>query len=127
MQTPNKPGSPAEAEVARQVGKMTRRGLAWGGAAIVSALAARRWIATRPDDRGVPWPLRRVLQLNEQAHRAVFGANAKLAPEFPASAARMPRVNGRNGIDPNLDPEIWRLRVSGPTGSNTYTLADVKA
>jgi len=126
MKMPSGPESPADDEVARRLRAMTRRGFAWGGASALAALAAWRWVATRPNDQGVPWPLRRVLEFDERVHRAVFGP-FKPAPAFPASASRTPRVNGRIGIDLGLNVDAWRLKVAGPGGSKSYTLAEVKA
>lgn len=127
MKTSSEPGPPpSDDEIRRRLRTMTRRGFAWGGLAALSGYGAWRWVTSRSPDQGLPWPLRRVLEFDEKVHHAAFGPS-KLAPVFPASAARMPRVNGRIGIDPKLDPEAWRLRVSGPAGSNTYTMADVKA
>jgi DMSO/TMAO reductase YedYZ molybdopterin-dependent catalytic subunit len=59
--------------------------------------------------------LRRALGLNERLARAAFRAS-RTAPEFPRGAAREPRVNGRIGLDPTIDPAAWRLRVIGPSG-----------
>jgi DMSO/TMAO reductase YedYZ molybdopterin-dependent catalytic subunit len=117
---------PPDDELRRQLRTMTRRGFAWGGLAALSGLGAWRWIVSRSPDGGTPWPLRRVLEFDEKVHHAAFGPS-KLSPTFPASSARMPRVNGRIGINPKIDQEAWRLRVSGPAGSKTYAMADVKA
>ena len=62
---------------------------------------------------GLPWPLRRVLELDERVARAAFRTN-RLAPRFARARARMPRVNGRIGLDGLIDPDSWRLRVEGP-------------
>ena len=43
--------------------RMTRRGFAWGGAAALAGLTGWRWVATRSEEDGLPWPLRRVLEL----------------------------------------------------------------
>ena len=124
---PGRPAGDAGEDIGRRVGMMTRRGLAWGGAASLAALAGWKWIASRAPDQGIPWPLRRALEFDARAHRVAFGPASKLAPEFAASAARMPRVNGRIGLKSKLDLAAWRLQVSGPAGSNTYRLDDVKA
>jgi DMSO/TMAO reductase YedYZ molybdopterin-dependent catalytic subunit len=73
--------------------------------------------------------LRRVLGLNERLARAAFRASRN-APEFPRSAARHPRVNGRIGLDPTIDPAAWRLRVIGPSGvagARLFGLDEIKA
>jgi DMSO/TMAO reductase YedYZ molybdopterin-dependent catalytic subunit len=108
---------------------MSRRGFAWGGAAVLSGLAGWRWLVTRSDEDGLPWPFRRVLELDERLGRAVF-RTLRTAPEFPRSAARPPRVNGLIGLDPTIDPAAWRLRVIGSPGEDAarlYRLDEIKA
>ena len=46
-------------------------------------------------------------------------ARSRLSPEFPRSAARMPRVNGSIGTRSRLDLASWRLRVVGPAGGRS--------
>ena len=77
----------------------------------------------------MPWPLRRVLEVDEQVGRWLFRPS-RLSPEFPGSAARMPRVNGAIGVDANLNPGRWRLQVIGPAGARSprsFTLDEIKA
>ena len=55
---------------------------------------------------------------------------SRLSPQFPRSAARMPRVNGTIGLDANLDPARWRLQVIGSAGEHSprsFTLDQIKA
>jgi DMSO/TMAO reductase YedYZ molybdopterin-dependent catalytic subunit len=70
-----------------------------------------------------------VLEFDERAARRLFRAS-RLSPEFPRSAARMPRVNGVLGLTADLDPGAWRLRVFGPAGGDTprrFSLQEIKA
>src|SRR5262245_13669510 len=109
--------------------RMTRRGFAWGGMAALAGVAGWRWLVTRDEEDGLPWPLRRVLELNERVARGTFRAS-RLSPEFPRSAARMPRVNGSIGLESGLDPSAWRLRVFGPAGepaSRSFRLDGIKS
>ena len=106
---------------------MTRRGLAIGGASVLAGLGAWRWLVTRSQADGLPWPLRRVLEGNERLARATFGP-ARPAPAFPAGRARWPRVNGRYGLRGAIDPAAWRLRVVGAGGKSAeFTMDDIKA
>jgi DMSO/TMAO reductase YedYZ molybdopterin-dependent catalytic subunit len=123
---PGKPPGPDEIEVGPTIARRTRRGFLWGGAATLAGIAGWKWLASSRQEGGVPWPLRRVLELDEKVGRAMFSPD-RPAPNFPESAARMPRVNGRVGIDSHLDLDRWRLRVQGPAGSKSFSLADVKA
>jgi DMSO/TMAO reductase YedYZ molybdopterin-dependent catalytic subunit len=109
--------------------RMTRRGFAWGGLAAVAGLAGWRWLITRSEEDGLPWPFRRVLELNERVARAL-SRRSRLSPEFARSAARMPRVNGSIGLDSDLNQEAWRLRVIGPAGKGSprsFTLDEIRA
>ena len=108
--------------------RMSRRGFAWGGVAALVG-AGWHWLISRSDEDGLPWPLRRVLEFDERVARGAFRAVA-LAPEFPRSAARMPRVNGSIGLDTEIDPARWRLRVVGSAGeraAQSLTLDEIKA
>jgi DMSO/TMAO reductase YedYZ molybdopterin-dependent catalytic subunit len=108
---------------------MSRRGFTWGAAAALSGLAGWRWLTTRSQEDGLPWPLRRVLALNERVAQAAF-RSSRTAPEFPPGAAGRPRVNGLIGIDLTLDLAAWRLRVlgaGGERGGRFFRLEEIKA
>jgi DMSO/TMAO reductase YedYZ molybdopterin-dependent catalytic subunit len=100
---------------------MSRRGFIVAGSAAVAGLGAWEWLATRGEDGGLPWPIRRVLEFNERVATRVF-RESRLAPEFPQTAAQMPRINGQIGLDPSIDPAAWRLRVVGAAAERTATL-----
>ncbi len=100
-----------------QLRRLTRRGFAKGGVAVLTGLAGWRWLVTRSGEDGLPWPLRRVLELNERLARGTFRAS-RLSPEFPREAAPMPRVNGTIGLDASLDPAAWRLKLIGSPGEH---------
>jgi DMSO/TMAO reductase YedYZ molybdopterin-dependent catalytic subunit len=97
--------------------------------AALAGFAGWRWLVTRSEEDGLPWPLRRVLELDERLARGLFRAS-RLSPEFPRSAARMPRVNGTIGLESDLDLSAWRLQVLRASGDHTrrsFTLDDIKA
>jgi DMSO/TMAO reductase YedYZ molybdopterin-dependent catalytic subunit len=97
--------------------------------AALAGLAGWQWLVTRSEEDGLPWPFRRILGLNERLAGAAFRAS-RTAPEFPRGAARRPRVNGRIGLDPTIDPASWRLRVIGPAGGaggRLFRLDEIKA
>jgi len=100
-----------------------------GGAAALAGWAGGRWLTSRGEDGGLPWPLRRVLELDERVARAAFRPD-RPAPRFSRTLARMPRVNGSIGLGPEIDPRSWRLRVVGPSGgpaARSLTLAEIRA
>jgi len=113
-------------ELNQQLRRMTRRGFAWGGAAILSGFAAWKWLGSRSEEEMLRWPLRRALELDEKLARATFNP-ARKSREFLPRSARMPRVNGRYGIDPNLERKSWRLQIAGSSGALAWTLDQVKA
>jgi DMSO/TMAO reductase YedYZ molybdopterin-dependent catalytic subunit len=130
MSTPdNRAANRDGEELESRLRRVSRRGFAWAGVAMLTGLASGRWLITRPDDDGIPWPFRRVLGFDEWLGRAAFRAS-RTAPEFSRGAARRPRVNGRIGIDPTIDPTAWRLRVIGSPGENAarfFGLDEIKA
>ena len=84
---------------------------------------------TRSAEDELPWPLRRALEFDERLAQGTFRASRR-SPEFPRSAARMPRVNGSIGLDWGLDLSAWRLQVVGAAGDHarrSFTLDDIKA
>jgi hypothetical protein len=113
----------------RRLRRLSRRGFAWAGVAALAGFAGWRWLVTRSEDDGLPWPLRRVLEIDERLARGAFRAS-RLSPEFPRSAARMPRVNGTIGLESDLDLSAWRLKVVGAAGDQarqSLTLDAIKA
>jgi DMSO/TMAO reductase YedYZ molybdopterin-dependent catalytic subunit len=102
----------ADGEVEREMRRLSRRGFLWGAAASAAGVGGLRWLATRREDDGIPWPLRRAHEINEQLARDYF-RGTRLSPSFPRELAREPRVNGSIGLEDDLDAASWRLNVSG--------------
>src|SRR5262249_46784776 len=104
---------------------MSRRALVGGALAAGAGWAGLHWLNKQPDDNGVIWPLRRVLQFNERLGRAAFRPTA-LAAEFPVSAAREP-INNYHHETPQIDLSEWSLELKGARGgSQELELADIK-
>ncbi|MCI0348672.1 MAG: hypothetical protein L0Z53_04535, partial [Acidobacteriales bacterium] len=87
--TPVAPSADIDAEISR----LTRRSFATGAAAALLGGGAVGWVATRSDEDGIPWPLRRVLRFNERVAQGIYSPQ-RLAPEFTRELATEPRVNG---------------------------------
>ncbi len=120
---------PNDREVERQIRRMTRRSFGTGAIAGLAALAGWGWLRTRPDENGIPWPLRRVLEWNATLAQAYFRPT-RLAPTYSTSVARMPRVNGHLGLGDGFDPATWSLRLENSAGeeaADRLTLDQIQA
>src|SRR5207248_8073033 len=72
---PPKPAAPTTAaaeEAERQIHRLSRRSILRGVLPVGAALLGWRWLVTRRDDNGLPWPFRRALEINEQLARDYF-------------------------------------------------------
>src|ERR1051325_2490634 len=126
-----------DADVEREMRKRTRRSFLLGGVASLAGIAAWRWVLDRRVDDGIPWPIRRVLEGNEELSQDYFSP-ARLAPTFPRAMAQPVRVNGGIGLEDEVDAASWTLQVEGiypgkfrhmtsePTTA-TVTLDEIKA
>jgi DMSO/TMAO reductase YedYZ molybdopterin-dependent catalytic subunit len=100
-----------DADAERRIRAMSRRGFLWGAAAVAGTVGGIGWLATRRADNGIQWPLRRLLEVNENLSRDFFSGQ-RLAPEFDKAAAETPRPNGDYGVADEVDPD-WSLRLVG--------------
>ncbi|HEY4308783.1 MAG TPA: molybdopterin-dependent oxidoreductase [Pirellulales bacterium] len=98
--------------VEQEIRRLSRRSFTTAAVAALAGASGVGWLATRPVDDGVPWPLRRILEFNEQVAQAAFDAR-RLAPEFAASEAVEPRVNGRVGLMSPAAVNDWTVTVTG--------------
>lgn len=121
--------SPPDGLVDQQMRQMTRRSFVTGAVAALAGFGAWRWVNSRPREGRLPWPLRRVLELNEKLSEA-YASSARLAPEFPAVQAGEPKINGKWGLGDGFVPAQWKLRIRGPAGvvpRNPLTLAEIQS
>lgn len=123
----NKPTTTSDAAVLAEATRRSRRAFIGWGLAGLAGLSGWGWLVSRPQEGSVPGPLRRVLEFNEKVSSAYF-KETRLAPEFARHRATTPRVNGKYGLEDELDLASWRLRVQGPAGgAREFTLADIQA
>ena len=102
-----------DAAIDSEIRRLTRRGFATGAIAALVGAGTATWVATRPEEDGLPWPLRRMLQFNERIARGVYSPQ-RLAPEFAPALATDLRVNGRVGLmSPVARPDDWTVHVTG--------------
>jgi len=100
----------------------------WAGLAVLASVGFINWIATRSEDRGVHWPLRRGEDATDNLMEEFF-ASYKLAPEFPVSQIASPaRINPSPGTPDDPVPDDYKLTITDMGGnSHTLTLDQLKA
>lgn len=112
-----------------EIETLTRRSLMTGLIATGAGLLGYSWLNQAFDkrfDANLQWPLRRMLQFNQQVAERLLGTGG-LAPEFPVSQARNPRANGHVGLDLPVDSKTWRLKVTQPDlPAREFTLAEIQ-
>lgn len=101
-----------DANLSAEMSRKTRRSFIVGGAAALAAVGGWKWLRTRPEEGGIPWPLRRGLEFNERLAHAYFHP-AHEVQTFPREEGRLPRPNGDIGLGGDFDPATWKLKVSG--------------
>ncbi|MGB8509472.1 MAG: molybdopterin-dependent oxidoreductase [Pyrinomonadaceae bacterium] len=129
--SPRGTGSDVDDATEANFRRRTRRSFLVGGVSVLGALAGWQWLRTRPEEDGVPWPLRRGLGFNEKLSRAYFGNRP--AATYDGTGRELPRVNGDIGLGEDFDSASWKLRVSSKTSGQSgrgeereLTLADIK-
>lgn len=95
---------------AEQYSRRTRRSLLTGGVAMFAAFSGWRWIQDSPEDLNIPEPIRDVLEANESLWRTLYRED-KLAPTFDRAEEEDIRVNGRRGLDNDIDLNAWTMSV----------------
>ncbi|MEJ7576015.1 MAG: molybdopterin-dependent oxidoreductase [Pyrinomonadaceae bacterium] len=116
-------------ETRREMTRRSRRGFLVGGVAAIAAFGGWRWLKSSADADGIPYPLRRAHEFNEQLSRTYFGRE-RLTQTFPPAPTRIPRVNGDIGLSGDFDLATWQLRVTGLPGDASelrLTLDDIRA
>ncbi len=100
-------------DVERMLHRRTRRSFVGAAVAAAAGYGGWHWLRTRRADDGVPWPLRRILETNEQFSRDYFRSAHRAEEHLVGAAPRNPRVNGDLGLTSDIDPARWRLHVAG--------------
>jgi len=106
----------------------SRRSFLQAAGATALGLLGWRWLHTRRQDDGIPWPLRRVLEINEDLARDFFKPS-RLARTFSPSLAETPKVNGEEGMDDPVDLRSWKLHLEGSEAVDemALTMDDIRA
>lgn len=104
--------SSPDAEAEEKMRALTRKGFVGMGLASLAGLLGFGWLLGQKQDGGILWPLRRVLGVNEKLSEAYYRPG-RLAPTFPVAQAGMPRANGKDGLEQDIDLTSWRMEVLG--------------
>jgi hypothetical protein len=59
-------------DMERRLRRLSRRGFTLGGVTVLAGFLGWRWLVTRSEKDGLPWPLRRALELDERLARGLF-------------------------------------------------------
>lgn len=108
--------------------KLSRRSLLWAGAALIGSYGGFRFLASRRQIDGLPWPMRRALQVNEDVWSDAFSKTA-MAPTFDPSQRTTERANGDEGLPDDFEPADWTLSVENVFGKDKpveVTLDEIK-
>jgi len=93
----------------RKLRRISRRSFLWAGVAVLGGYGGIKWIASRSNDMGVPWPLRRGLDFTDSFTSELVQKNApmtKMQITLPA------RINGEEGM-PEGVPDDFQLTLIG--------------
>ena len=119
--------SPIEKEIRQR----TRRSFLVALTSLTAGLLGWHWLRTSPEDDGIPWPLRKVLEFNG----AIWGKSysSKRDETIPPAppAGKKARVNGDIGITTPINPATWKMNVISGTrfpqnSPYVLTMADLK-
>jgi DMSO/TMAO reductase YedYZ molybdopterin-dependent catalytic subunit len=111
-QVGNTGGGTSDAAVEAEIRRLSRRSFATGAIAALVGGGGVGWLATRAEEDGIPWPLRRMLRFNEDVAQTFFSPQ-RLAPEFAREQAAEPRVNGRVGLMSPAAADDWVVHLTG--------------
>ena len=113
----------------REMRRLSRRGLLWSGVALLGGWEGVKYLASRSNDMGTPWPFRTALEANEGVWHDALGD--RMAPTFASSRITELRQNGDEGLaTDDWDPAAWKLHVEGLGGddsSRVLTMKEIKA
>jgi DMSO/TMAO reductase YedYZ molybdopterin-dependent catalytic subunit len=116
-----------ENDLRRELRRRSRRGFLIGGAASIAGIASYEWLTRAAEEDNVPWPQRRVLELNEKIAHSYLSDRHRM-PEYPADKISYLKPNGDIGLGPDFDVSDWRLKVSfAGMPSLELQLSDIQA
>src|SRR4051812_38436928 len=96
---------------APSMARITRRSFAAGAAAALAGFGGLAWIGTRELEDGLPWPLRRVLDLNDRLGQKLF-SESHLATTYPIERAEDLRINQYLGLKSPINLAKYEVRIA---------------
>jgi DMSO/TMAO reductase YedYZ molybdopterin-dependent catalytic subunit len=116
----------SEEEARTIMRQKTRRSFLVGGVGALGALGAYEFITHAAPDNEVPWPQRRVLDVNGRLSEA-YVSNRHLMATYPPEQAGGVKPNGNFGLEQPLQLANWKLQVDIPGRATTFlSMADLK-
>ncbi len=115
-----------DAEVDRELRRLSRRGFVTAGVAAVAGVAGWTWLRGRPRIGGVAWPFRRVLEMNERIAEAYFRPS-RMSPTFRPNQITQARINGGLGLSASYSAADWRLHIEGAASAAELTIDDIRS
>lgn len=108
--------------------QLSRRAVLTGGVVAAAGFAGFRSISNMEEDGRSPWLLRRSYEFNEALWRNLHDPD-QLAPEFPFARSGMPIVNGRRGLEEDVELDGYTITVSDADAGElaVLTMDDVRA
>lgn len=113
--------------VKRELRRRSRRDFLIAGLAAAGAVGGYEWIRSAKPDKDIPWPERRVLDLNGKLARS-YVSDSHLMPTYSRNDVGFLKPNGDIGVDQPVDYANWRLQVTTDEQSPplNLSLADIK-
>src|SRR4051812_37535139 len=98
-------------EASRLIRNKSRRSFLAGGLAALGAVGAYEWITHASAEGEVPWPQRRVLDLNGRLSEEYL-SDKHLMATYPPDQTGGVKPNGNYGMERPLETEGWKLKVT---------------
>lgn len=99
-------------QVRRRMRQQSRRGFLGLAAGFAAGFGAWKWLSSRREIDGIPWPFRKTLETNEQLALDYFNPR-RLAPTFAPERIGADRLNGDEGLKDKIEVAAWKLQVDG--------------
>ncbi len=114
-----------DAEMSKEMNRRLFMSLLTGTTTALAGFGAWKWINNSTKIDELQWPLRKAHEFNEKLSKKYFNPD-RMAPTFSPDLASEPRANGDIGLPEDFDLQEWTLEAVGESGSQTFSLEDIK-